>query len=107
MISNGEQKPAPKKKAAKKKADSDDESGSDIDSKPKKASKKPAAAKKSAAKKAKFDSDSEDFNMSDVAPARDRPGKIRCFSKNTFLSFLHSRTWQEACKLWSSKWERQ
>ena len=40
--------------------------------------KKKAAAKKPA-KKAKFDSDGSesDFNMEDVAPARDRPGKRR------------------------------
>ena len=39
--------------------------------------KKKAPAKKAAAKKAKFDSDGSesDFNMEDVAPARDRPGK--------------------------------
>ena len=76
MISNGDKKPAAKKKATKKKAGSDDDSGSDFDSKPAKKApaKKPAASKKPAAKKAKYDSDSEDFNMDDIAPARDRPG---------------------------------
>ena len=55
--------------------DSDAESGSDFDSKPKKAPAKKAAGKKPA-KKAKIDSDGSesDFNMDDVAPARDRPG---------------------------------
>ena len=75
MMSNGDKKPAPapKKKAAKKKFDFDDDSGSDLETKP----KKKAPAKKAAAKKTKFDSDGSesDFNMEDVAPARDRPGK--------------------------------
>ena len=76
MISNGDKKPAPKKKPAKKKIVSDDDgSGSDFDSKPKKGGAKKTAAKKPAAKKPKYDSDSEDFNMDDVAPARDRPGR--------------------------------
>ena len=67
---------APKKKATKKKFEAD--SGSEVESKPKKAPAKKAAAKKPA-KKAKFDSDGSesDFNMEDVAPARDRPGKTR------------------------------
>ena len=75
MMSNGDKKPPPKKKATKKKLDSDAESGSDFDSKPKKAPAKKAAGKKPA-KKAKIDSDGSesDFNMDDVAPARDRPG---------------------------------
>merc|ERR1712241_1544717 len=75
MMSNGDKKPAPapKKKATKKKFDFDDDSGSDVETKP----KKKAPAKKAAAKKAKFDSDGSesDFNMEDVAPARDRPGR--------------------------------
>merc|ERR1711971_2097 len=76
MISNGDEKPAAKKKPVKKKTVSDDDgSGSDFDSKPKKAAAKKAAAKKPPAKKPKYDSDSEDFNMDDVAPARDRPGR--------------------------------
>ena len=66
MMSNGDKKPAPKKKATKKKLEADS------------APAKKAAAKKPA-KKAKFDSDGSesDFNMEDVAPARDRPGKRR------------------------------
>jgi len=75
MISNGDKKPAPapKKKATKKKFDFDDDSGSDMESKP----KKKAPAKKAVAKKAKVESDGSesDFNMEDVAPARDRPGR--------------------------------
>merc|ERR1712110_402338 len=76
MISNGDKKPAPIKKPAKKKIVSDDDgSGSDFESKPKKGGAKKPAAKKPAAKKPKYDSDSEDFNMDDVAPARDRLGR--------------------------------
>merc|ERR1712012_1289527 len=78
MMSNGDKKPAPKKKPVKKKIVSDDDdSGSEFGSQPvkKPAAKKPAASKKPAVKKAKFDSDSEDFNMDDVAPARPGRGK--------------------------------
>lgn len=76
MMSNGDKKPAPKKKATKKKLEADSGPG---------APAKKAAAKKPA-KKAKFDSDGSesDFNMEDVAPARDRPGKRR-FSVSRIL----------------------
>jgi len=85
MMDNGDKKDAPKKTAAnKKRAISDDDNeGSDFDEpKPKKAAaKKPAAkkpaAKKPVAKKPKYDSEQSgsDFDMDDVAPARDRPGR--------------------------------
>merc|ERR1719350_2093543 len=89
--------PAPKKAPAKKSFDSDDDGGSDFDEpKPKKAAPKKAAApkapkaekKKAAPKKKKakaapkkkknFDSDDmsgSDFDMSNMEPARDRPGR--------------------------------
>lgn len=85
MMDNGATKKAAPKKAAakKKKAASDSEEGSDFDEpKPKKAAaKKPAAkkpaAKKPPAKKPKYDSEQSgsDFDMDDVGPARDRPGR--------------------------------
>merc|ERR1719234_2559467 len=80
--------PVPKKAPAKKSYDSDDDGGSDFDEpKPKKAAPKKAAApkaakaekKKAAPKKKKtFDSDDmsgSDFDMSNMEPARDRPGR--------------------------------
>jgi len=70
---------APKKAAAKKKAaSSEEDDASDDEPQPKKkaAAKKPAA-KKPPAKKPKYDSDQSgsDFDMDDVAPAKDRPGR--------------------------------
>merc|ERR1719278_2115761 len=78
--------PAPKKASAKKSFDSDDDDyGSDFDEpKKKKAAPKKAAApkaekKKAAPKKKKnFDSDDmsgSDFDISNMEPARDRPGR--------------------------------
>merc|ERR1712088_930630 len=82
---------APKKTASKKSYDSDDDYGSDFDEpKPKKAAPKKTAApkalkaakpapKKAAPKKKKdFDSDDmsgSDFDISNMEPARDRPGR--------------------------------
>jgi len=86
MMDDGSKKAPPKKTAAnKKKAADSDEEGSVDEPKPKKtAAKKPAAKKPAAkqkpgpkAKKPKYDSDQSgsDFDMDDVAPARDRPGR--------------------------------
>ena len=89
---NGAKKPAAVKKPVKKKMlESDNESGSDFDEKPKKTAPKKAAPKKSAPKKAKFNSDESgsDFDMDDVAPARDRPGNF-ILHTNTSLGKNHS-----------------
>merc|ERR1711884_763708 len=62
---------APAKKAAKKKSSFDDDSE---DEKPKKAKKAPAASKK-ASKNFSDSGSGEEFDLSNVAPARDHPGR--------------------------------